>query len=275
MQNVASARAELAHELEEVQANLTTSGRKTWLSTGSARPQRHCACLPACARAAFVLTAAYAPAPDEGSHRRVALAAAMEMLYIALAIHKLLLAAPNDDNGRYTGNGYATGGLDGETDRYAGDGPLPASEPDRSLIGSTILTGDYCFSSAAQFAAQTDNPQVVTIFAETLQAVSEGQLRNLFNPGIAPYDDNRELIDAGIAAGAELSGFAPARRAMQAVAAALTAKFYDTGSDVAAENAVSQEATLSALPAAQRTRWQALATWLATQHAARQARRPD
>ena len=37
---------------------------------------------------------------------------------------------------------------------------------DRSLLGSTVLAGDFCFSRAAGLAAKTGSPVIVDLFAD-------------------------------------------------------------------------------------------------------------
>ena len=138
-------------------------------------------------RAAVVLASAIsAQRDDDLRRRRISLAAALEMLHIALNVHRLLVGAAYN---RHPG------------DR---DGVL-----DRSFVGSTILSGDYCFSRAAQFAAATDNPRVVAHFAQTLQIVSEGQLRHQFDHngdnGHPDYDETNELLRSGVLAAAALA----------------------------------------------------------------------
>lgn len=128
--------------------------------------------------AAVVLAAAY-PRHDsiEQQQRRVALATALELLMIALEIHKLLL------------NPATTGQAD----------------VDRKLAGGTVLAGDYCFSRAAGLAAQTDNPAVVTIFSTLLQTVSESNLRQIFQSGDDLGEQNQLLYRGGAQAGAVLA----------------------------------------------------------------------
>lgn len=95
-------------------------------------------------------------------HKRILLASALEMLHVALNVHRLLVNAARTEQGTQNGGSEA--------------------ELDRAFIGSTILAGDYCFSRAAQMAAQTDNPRVVSTFSLALQGVSEGLLREQFSP---------------------------------------------------------------------------------------------
>lgn len=125
-----------------------------------------------------VLAAAY-PAEDNADlrERRINLAAALELLTVALEIHKLLLLSANTRD-----------------------------SVDRALAGGTVLAGDYCFSRAAALAARTENPQVVAIFSELLQHLSEGNLRTLFDENSAPFDEERVLYECAARAGATLAG---------------------------------------------------------------------
>lgn len=140
-------------------------------------------------RAALVLAAGVG-APDEERLRqqRLSLAAAQEMLFIALSIHKLLLTHPSE----------------------------PIDEQQKTLMGGIILTGDYCFSRSAIMAAQTDHVQVVELFSQALKAISEGILRNFFanreatTNGAPPnvttlYDERRDLFVSGVQAAAVLA----------------------------------------------------------------------
>jgi hypothetical protein len=107
------------------------------------------------------------------------LGSALEMLAVALSIHRLLL--------------------------------LPASGDtlDRALVGSTILTGDYCFSRAASMAAQTESPQVVDLFSRALQQVSEASLRGFFGGASVPWEEDILLSEAGVEAICRLAGADP------------------------------------------------------------------
>ena len=123
-------------------------------------------------RSAIILAAG--GGEDETSEqrtRRIAVAAALEMQSVALSIHKLLLQKTSHD-----------------------------MTVDKSLLGSTILSGDYCFSRAAVLATRSDSPQVVQIFAQALRTISEGYLRHLFNPTLPVVDEDYELMAAGIQA---------------------------------------------------------------------------
>jgi octaprenyl-diphosphate synthase len=153
-------------------------------------------------RAALILTVATPPHDDPARRdQRVLLAGALEMLGVALNIHRLLVNAAQGEQGMDS------------------DSPL-----DRTFVGSTILAGDYCFSRAAQMAAQTDHPRVVAIFANTLQTLSEELLRHQFATSGVPttngaYDEQRELLRAGAHAAAVLVDL-PLAQQQQAIAAA-------------------------------------------------------
>ena len=84
----------------------------------------------------------------------IALAAAVEMLHTATLVH--------DDV------------IDGALLRR--DAPtLNASWS----AGATVLAGDYMFARSAQFAAETDNVRVITIFSDTLRVIVDGEMRQL------------------------------------------------------------------------------------------------
>lgn len=123
------------------------------------------------------------------AERRVLLAAALEMLRLAMVIHRLLLR--QERAGEQTDN--------------------------HSWLGSIILAGDYCFSRSAVLAARTDEPQVVAIFADALKTVSEGHLRQLFETHTGPFAEEEELVAAGLLAATVLAG-QTADEAVQTVA---------------------------------------------------------
>ena len=136
-------------------------------------------------RAAIVL--ATAVSSDRGAEsaelrkKRIDLASALEMLYVALQVHELLLKSRSEEF---------------------------HDTIDKSVMGSTILAGDTCFSHAALLAARTDSPQIVAIFSQALQLVSEKQLRNLFSlqENEHVFDPSQELFYAGLQAAAVLAG---------------------------------------------------------------------
>jgi hypothetical protein len=123
--------------------------------------------------------------------KRVALAAAIEMLHLATSIH--------DEMPR---------------------GIIEMTERNRMLLGSTILIGDYVFSRASQLAAQTDNPAVVTVFAQALAQVAETRVAHILeHPEFPPHDDPI-LFAAAAEAAALLVGLPrPIRYALREAAA--------------------------------------------------------
>lgn len=196
-------------------------------------------------RAAIVLAAGVTAAGADVEplrSRRIYLAAALEMLAVALSIHKLLLM----DEGTVL---------------------------DKSILGGTILAGDYCFSRSAALAVQTDNPEVVRLFSTALQRVSEGNLRALFalendTPGLDgerpdhPYDDNQELFRAGVIAsltlvGAPVESGEPLLIWADRLARVLALRPTSPPDEIAALYAEASE-----LPPPQRDRCRHLVTWL-------------
>jgi hypothetical protein len=181
-------------------------------------------------RAAFVLTAGTSGRGEtaEVRRRRIYLAAAMETLRLALGVHTQLLLA--------------------ET---------PA-DLDRSLLGSTVLAGDFCFSRSAGLAAKTGSPVIVDLFASALQHVSEGSLRRLFRPSEPPYDEDRELCLSGIAAANELTGLPPHARALDQQLGARLLDAYRSGLSLSTDAA----AEFAYIAADRRPQWRALVAWL-------------
>jgi len=48
-------------------------------------------------------------------------------------------------------------------------------------LGGTVLAGDYIFAQSAAFFAETRNPRVISLFAETLKTICDGELRQIFS----------------------------------------------------------------------------------------------
>jgi len=115
-------------------------------------------------------------AREQLQEQALTLGSALEMLAVALSIHRLLLL------------------------------PTSGDTLDRALVGSTILTGDYCFSRAASMAAQTESPQVVDLFSRALQQVSEASLRGFFGGESALWEEDVLLSEAGVEAICVLAG---------------------------------------------------------------------
>lgn len=181
-------------------------------------------------RVSIVLTASLGPVDDANARQqRIYLSTALEMLYLALGIHKLLLSAPQT-NGNHL--------------------------PDRSWIGTVILAGDYCFSRAALLAAQTNEPQVVEIFARTLKIVNEGLLRRLFSPVPVAFDEDAELIGGGLRAAAVLSGISAHIAHITSEFGTQLIKYEKT--PVSAAKSKQLSATLQKLATFQHLRWQVL-----------------
>jgi geranylgeranyl pyrophosphate synthase len=56
--------------------------------------------------------------------------------------------------------------------------------------GATVLTGDYVFARAADFAAQADSVRVMRIFARTLMVLVNGEINQMFRSrGVASRED--------------------------------------------------------------------------------------
>ncbi len=184
---------------------------------------------------AGVVLASAAPENDsaEDEFRRVALASALELLQIALNIHRLLLK------------------------------PKQTDSIDSFLLGGTILAGDYCFSRAAVLAARTNHPRVVTIFAELLQELSQANLRRVIvseSPGrdSAGVDERESLFHSGASAGVLLAGLGEKdQTAVVSYATCLGRRRPQDGKGILGAPAVEY---LDKMPVRQRERWRALAS---------------
>ena len=182
--------------------------------------------------AALVLAAAYDPQQaGAGLEKRILLAAALEMLHVALGVHQLLVAS-------------TVAGLD------------------KSFIGSAILAGDYCFGRAARMAAQTNNPRIVAIFSQALQDVSEGHLRTFFggqpaSEDVPAYDGLGILLRSGAAAALELSDLATQDKQIVRQLAAHIAATRHTAPAARLDVAI-----LAHLPVPHQQRWLAFHHWL-------------
>ncbi|MCW5879336.1 MAG: polyprenyl synthetase family protein [Anaerolineae bacterium] len=90
------------------------------------------------------------------AERALSLAAAVEMLHTASLVH----------------------------DDFIDEAALRRGHPTVNAVWSPIATvraGDYMFGRAASYVAETENPEVVRLFADTLQVIVAGELRQLFN----------------------------------------------------------------------------------------------
>ena len=103
-----------------------------------------------------LLAAAIDPAAIDAqtSARVVALAAAVEMLHTSTLVHDDVI------DGALLRRGAPT--LNATWNR-----------------GSTILAGNFMFGTAAHFSAETHNPRVIRLFADTLRIIVDGELRQL------------------------------------------------------------------------------------------------
>ena len=203
---------------------------------------------------AVVVLSAGLPDLDNASVRgkRMHLAAALEMLRIALSIHEELVTS------------------------------TAAGKTEKSFIGATILVGDYCFSHSASLAAQTDSPYVVDVFSEALKTVSEGRLRTLFSlqddtdqsdtaqddtggeSGQAgtPYREKELLCAAGAKAAGHLAALsAPVSQSLGEVAA-MIGRTLDQHQDPAG---LFERITRGSLPQHQVARWQHALAYLSAE----------
>ena len=101
---------------------------------------------------AFLVNRLYPAPPD----RSLALAAAVEMLHTATLVH----------------------------DDLIDEAALRRGFPTLNTVWSpaaTILAGDYMFGRAARYAAATEHPRVIRLFAETLGVIVKGELRQLYD----------------------------------------------------------------------------------------------
>lgn len=177
-----------------------------------------------------MLTAGVA-APDNETVRsqRVLLGAALEMLHLAITVHMILADSESSDT------------------------------PNRSLLGSTILAGDYCFSRSASLAVRTGNSTVVEIFSDALKRVSEGRLRNFFDPSDDSYNEDQELFVAGATAAMHLA-HTPAHARSEVIR--FVAEFAHLEASSPARTLASSLADV--LDAYQSDRWLALLGWQMT-----------
>jgi geranylgeranyl pyrophosphate synthase len=84
----------------------------------------------------------------------IALAAAVEMLHTSTLVHDDVIDGALLRRGAPTLNAVWNG-------------------------GATVLAGNYMFGAAAHFSAETQNPRVIRLFAETLKVIVDGELRQL------------------------------------------------------------------------------------------------
>ncbi len=226
----ASARQELEQELVEVEQRLGEAlddlfppfSQMVAAQLRGSRPLM---------RAAVVLAAGVAsPDHDIVREQRLNLAAALEMLHLAINVHMLLGSA------------------------------VTGAEPNPSLLGSTILAGDYCFSRSANLAVLTEDRTVVEIFSDALKQVSEGHLRRFFDPIGEPYNEDQDLFVAGVTAAMHLAGASePARDAAIQLVEALAAN--PKAGESGAQIHILFRKLEDELSSRQSERWAALLAW--------------
>ena len=135
---------------------------------------------------------------------RVALAAAIEMLHMAVSVHE-----------------------------YIPRGEVAITEHQRVLMGSAILIGDYCFGQASTLAAATGNPAVVAAFADALAQLSERRVQTLIETPHQPHTDDAILYAAAAEVGALLVKLPlPLRYALREAAASFGEVLTDSETSV-------------------------------------------
>ena len=135
---------------------------------------------------------------------RVSLAAAIEMLHMAVAVHEII---PR--------------------------GEVSINEQQRVLMGSAILIGDYCFSQASSLAAATGSPAVVAAFADALAQLSERRVQTLIETPHQPHTDDAILYAAAAEVGALLVKLPkPLRYALREAAASFGEVLSDSETSV-------------------------------------------
>lgn len=181
--------------------------------------------------------------PKELRQRRIYLASALEMLRVALSIHKTLLVhteAPSS------------------TESKAEASP---AEQNKSLIGSVILAGDYCFSRSAHMAAQTDDPVVVALFAQALKELSEAHLRQVFDSEGQGVTEHQILFRSGVETAARLADLTPEALSQNREISHRLAQAMD------GNPSVDRSATIPAdIPSSQYERWRYVLPWLLDSH---------
>jgi hypothetical protein len=197
-------------------------------------------------RAALVLAVgSHNPADGTLRHQRLSLAAAQEMLFIALSIHKMLLTQQ----------------------------PRQQDEQQKTIMGGIILTGDYCFTRSAILAAQTDHVKVVELFSQALKSISEGLLRNFFagrspdaearnGDASAHYNERTDLFVSGVEAAAVLVDL-PEEATADLVAFARNLAQHSPPYNL--PDLTAQAQAIRRLAPSQRARLNAFLSWLAAQ----------
>lgn len=108
---------------------------------------------------------------DTTAEQVVALAAAVEMLHTSTLVHDDVIDGALLRRGAPTLNAVWNG-------------------------GATVLAGNYMFGTAAHFAAETQHPRAIRLFADTLRVIVDGELRQL--AARHDYYQERESYDQRI-----------------------------------------------------------------------------
>jgi len=162
--------------------------------------------------------------------RRVALAAAIEMLHLAVSVHDFI---PR--------------------------GEVSPTEQNRVSMGTAILIGDYCFGQVSILAAKTEKPDVVAAFSDALAKLSERRVQTLLETPTRPHADSAILYASAAEVGALLVGLPrPLRYTLREAAASFGEVLTDSETSVA-EAILHLEALTKERPAAK-----PLANWLRT-----------
>jgi len=148
-----------------------------------------------------------------------------------------------------------------------------AAALDKSVLGGTILAGDYCFSRSADMAVKTNSSHVVALFAAALKSVSEGNLRHLFDDedeidaeeadaltAEQAFDENAVLYHTAIAAATALT-HAPEKVTNTLFRLTSRLATAQQGRDAKAAY-IELHAMTDSLPLSQRIRWVHFLAWL-------------
>lgn len=190
--------------------------------------------------------------------QRIYLASALEMLYIALNVHKSLLNFPVGD--------LSTNGVMVRTEKRPNAEQevehAELAQTDKLVMGSTILAGDYCFSRAAAMATKTGDPLIVDTFSGALKRVSEEHLRSIFDSSAFAPNEDETLLLAGIRTSSQLiQASEPAEATLTSLCRQLvqTLSSQDNNGDPLLNTLGTKPSMLSEIQIA---RWRELVQWL-------------
>jgi geranylgeranyl pyrophosphate synthase len=125
--------------------------------------------------------------PPDDSQRLISLAAAIESLHTSTLVHDDVIDGAFLRRGKSTLNAVWT-------------------------PSSTIMAGDFFFARAAGLVADTEHPRVISLFAQALQVIVDGELRQAFSARdwSQPKESYYERIYGKTAALFELATRSPA-----------------------------------------------------------------